>query len=241
MKPAVRGAAVAAAIVCGMGAASAASALAEPVVVSPTAPQGQDTFVYQGIPGMNFDDNGFEQFIVLGKSTAGHELRGLIRFDLAGLSIAADEKATLNLYVGDTTSTGFPGYSPTPATAVVANVAAAGAAWDPATVTWQSGVPAGDVVDAVTIDGIDRWVSFDVTSQVGDWIDQPTTNYGFVLSQAAAVGGPGWVGLVFDASAGANRPYLEIATVPEPAGLATLAIAAWAIGRRKRATIVQNG
>lgn len=209
----------------------AASAVASPVTLQPTAAQGQDAFVYQSMPTWNFDSSGFEKFIVLGKSTAGHDLNGLIKFDLTGVSLAPGETATLNLYVQPTESTGFAGVSPTSAGPAVAQVFAATSSWSAGSVNWNSGIAGGSLLTSQAIDGTGKWITFDVTSQVQSWVSGSATNNGFLLSQEAAVNSGGWVGLVFDSSAATNRPFLQV--VPEPASLAGLAIIGGVLLRRR--------
>lgn len=199
-------------------------AMASPVHLEPTGAAAQDTFVYQSMPDFNFDASGFERFIALGKSTVPHDLNGLIRFDLAGASLAAGERATLNLYVTDTGATGFPGVSPSAAGPAVVDVASATSAWQASTATWASLPAAGAIVDSETIRGVGGWARFDVTDLVGAWLDGSVANDGFVLSQAAAVNRGGWVGVVFESSASTHAPFLEIAAVPEPTTLAAAAL-----------------
>ena len=206
---------------------------ATPIVVQPTAATAQDTFVYQAMPTFNFDSSGFEHFLVLGKSVSGHDLSSLIQFDLTGVSLAAGEKATLNLFVDPTESTGFPGVSPTAGGPATADVAAASSAWSPAFVQFGQ-VSGGAVIASASIDHTGYWATFDVTPTVQSWLDGTAVNNGFVITQDSAVNHNGWVGLVFDASGGTSRPFLQVAAVPEPAALGAAAAGLFLIGRRRR-------
>lgn len=213
-----------------MGAAQTVSAA---VTIQPTASQAADTFVYQAMPTFDFDGSGFDRFLVLGKSVAGHELDGLIRFDVAGVTLSSGESATLNLFVDPTESTGFPGVSPSSTGTAIADVALATSYWDPATVQFGQ-VASGAEVASQTVFSTGSWVSFDVTSAVQQWLADPGSNYGFILTQDAPVYTSGWVGLVFEGSAGANRPFLQISEAPEPSSMAIAASGLALVARRRR-------
>lgn len=213
----------------------ASVAVAAPITVQPGVATAQDVFVYQGMPTWNLDANGFDRILVVGKSSAGHDLHSLIKFDLAGVALDAGETVTLNLFVVPTESAGFPAVSPTAAGPVTVNVAAATSAWSASTVTWNSGVTGGGTAASLSIDHTGYWASFDVTSLVQAWLASPASNNGFLLTQDVPVNNNGYVNAVFQASAGANKPYLQVASVPEPSVLTGGAVLAGMLLRRRRA------
>jgi hypothetical protein len=218
-----------------VGAASVARA--DPVILQPDEPQSKDVFVYQFLSNMNFDTGGFGALLASGRTSSGHDLRSFLQFDLTGVTLNAGEIATLNLRVGSTAAAGF-GVNPSPAAPVVANVHRGTGAWDESAVTWGTQPPFDAAAAASrTISGIDQWVSFDVTPLVQSWLSNPGTNFGLAVTQQDVVSNNGPVVAVYESSAGANKPYLQIAPVPEPgaAGLAFTGASAMLL-RRKRAT-----
>ncbi|MGC4030495.1 MAG: DNRLRE domain-containing protein [Tepidisphaeraceae bacterium] len=213
----------------------ASESLAAPVTIQPDAALAQDVFVYQGMPTWNLDSMGFEKLLVVGKSSAGHDLQSLIKFDLTGVALGAGEKATLNLYVDSTETAGFPAVSPSATGVVLVDVAAASSAWTASTTTWNTGITGGATAAGFSVDHTGYWASVDVTSLVEAWLATPSSNNGFFLTQDAAVNSGGWVNVVFQASAGTNKPYLQISSVPEPTLVAGGAVVAGLLLRRRRA------
>lgn len=214
--------------------AAVAAVSAAPAILQPGPESAQDTFVYQFLPTFNFDGPGWNALIATGTTGTGHDIRGLIRFDLTGLSLDAGEVATLNLWVTDTAAAGF-GVSPSPAAPVTTDLHLATSSWTASTVTWATQPtynPA--IIDSQLVDGINRWVSFDVTATVSQWLADPSGNFGFVATQRDIVNNGGRVMGVFEASAGQNRPYLQIAPIPEPSALALLGGTAMLLVRRRR-------
>ena len=209
-------------------------AAAAPAVIQPDENASKDAFVYQFLPTFNFDSAGFQTLLASGRTSSGHDLRSFIEFDLTGVALAADEVATLNLFVGDTASAGF-GVNPSPAAPVTANVSAAQGAWSESALNWNNQPAVGPLVASEAIDGIGHWVSFDVTPQVQSWLASPGTNFGFAVMQDAIVTNGGPVVAVYESSSGVNRPYLQIAVIPEPAaGLVTASALMLAGLRRSR-------
>jgi hypothetical protein len=218
----------------GVGVASIAAA--DPVVIQPDEPQSNDVFVYQFLSNMNFNTGGFGALLATGRTTSGHDLRSFLQFDLTGVTLDPGEMATLNLFVGNTATAGF-GVNPSPTAPVVTNVHRATGAFDESTATWATQPPFDAAAAASrTIDGINQWVSFDVTPLVQSWLANPGTNFGFAVGQQDVVSNNGPVVAVYDSAAGANKPFLEIAPVPEPgaAGL-VVSCASAMLFRRKRA------
>jgi hypothetical protein len=214
----------------------AAPVVATPAIVQPTNAQSKDAFVYQFLSTFNFNSGGFSALLSTGQSGAGHDTKTAIQFDLTGLSLDAGEKATLNLWSTSNASLGF-NQDPSPANPVTTNVFAAASAWDANTINWNN-VPATTTATPLSqgvVDGINEWVSIDVTNIVQGWLANPASNNGFVLTQDALVAG-GQVVAVYDSAAAQNRPFLQIQAVPEPAtlGLAVLSLPLL-LRRRRRA------
>ncbi len=208
------------------------------ITLQPDESASKDTFVYQFLPTFNFDSGGFGSLLTVGKTSTGHDTQALLQFDLpVGLTAAQLTSATLEVFAVSSTAAGF-GQNPDathPVLIDVLPVAGATTSWTESTVSWSTGLTAGAITSSATQAGIDQWITFDVTAVVKQWLDGSLSNNGLFLQQDAVVGGPGafYVG-VFDSSAGANRPRLNI--VPEPSSmlLALLAapFAAWCHRRR---------
>jgi hypothetical protein len=208
--------------------------IANPIIIQPAEADSKDVFVYEFLPTFNFDGGQFGTILGAGKTGIGHDFQSLLQFDLTGVTLGANEQATLNLYVGSTSSAGF-GNDPTAATPVTDDVFPITQAWGEATATWGNQPSTGATsVGSTIIDSIDHYVSFDITAQVQSWLNDPSSNLGVLVSQRDIVGG-GQTAAIFDSSAGTNRPFLQIAAVPEPAtaGMAAI-VALGALSRRRR-------
>jgi hypothetical protein len=121
---------------------------------------------------------------------------------------------------------------------VTTNVSALGADWVEAATSWSIAPAAtGGVVASAVVNSSSQLVEFDITALVKDWLNGSLTNFGMRLDQAAEVlvtdeqssDFNKRVGATFVAAGGAaaDRPLLEITTVPEPstamiAGIACL-------------------
>ncbi len=104
----------------------------------------------------------------------------------------------------------------------------------------------GSPVDAVTQTGVNRRVTFDVTSLVRDWLDGTSDNNGFFFRQRDIVptqtptnGFTGVVSSLYASSAwgdASQRPRLKIEVIPEPttALLSVLATGSLLLGVRRR-------
>lgn len=177
-----------------------------------------------------------------------HGTRTLIAFDLTGTGIMASAvgKATLRLFA-------LPALgafeSPDEANPVTTDLRRVTEAWGEQTATWDNrpavaGSPSATVVQG----GVNQFVSFDVTTLVRGWLDDPAGNFGVQLSQRDVVERlvPGardrYFASLYASSAFADealRPALLI-EVPAPASLALLGAgvlmlgaAAWRRGGRQ--------
>lgn len=200
-----------------------------------------DGFGYQGTPTIAQSGGGFAPFLPVGATTTGHSTYSAIRFDLSSLGITASQvsSATLNLFAGDITATGF-GVNPTPGQPLTVNLFGLGAgAWTEDTLTF-SNLPSavGGAYDTEVVSGFNQIVTFDVTELVKDWLDGTLTNNGLSLIPETAVGGsPFWVyaGFLSSESTGIG-PTLEVTAVPEPGSVALAMCAVPALvwyGRRR--------
>jgi len=138
------------------------------------APLAADTHVSTVTPTANFG--------ALPTVNVGGGSFGLIRFDLSTLPLAASAanvvKANLVLYVNRVGSAG--GIDVTPAFS----------AWSEATVTAASAPVLGaPLVYNVPVTAANQFVSVDVTSLVKQWITNPSSNFGLVLTPALAASG----------------------------------------------------
>lgn len=214
-------------------------ASATPLIVQPDEAASKDVIIYEGVPSLNFNNlTGYDQLLATSKTDNGHSVSSLIQFDLpVNASIDGNEVATLHLFVGDTSSANF-GANPSSAFPVEANFYRITGSWDESLVTWGSS-PSIDstTLASVEISAINQWISIDVTTAVQGWINDPSTNFGLLFLQPDQVkDGNTRVAAVYSSASGANRPYLQIAAVPEPGVMALLGLAAvFGIRRRGRA------
>lgn len=214
-------------------------ASATPLIVQPDEAASKDVLIYQFLGNMNLEA-GFSSILGSGNVNPGHEFASLIQFELPpGTQIGVNEQATLHLYVRDPSVTMGFGEGPSPAYPVTANFHRITGDWTESTVTWNT-MPSFDSSASASIElqGFDNYISVNITSLVQGWIDNPATNFGLLIDQPDQVlgGTSQYVGAVYDAASGTNRPYLQIAAVPEPGVMALLGLAAvFGIRRRGRA------
>src|SRR4051794_36383092 len=160
------------ALAAGFGVAfSCVSAFASPVVITPDETASKDAFIYQGIQGPNppafnsdtFANGAYIGLLSSGKPSTPHATTTYIQFDLTGVTLGANEVAQLQLYVTNTVQTGF-GANPSAAFPVSAELHNVTSAWGETTVTWPN-QPTSDagVASTTVVDGINKWVTFDVT------------------------------------------------------------------------------
>jgi hypothetical protein len=114
--------------------------------------------------------------------------------------------------------------------------------WSETGVTCETQPAVSGALSSVAQDGVNQWVSFDVTALVRDWLADPASNFGVELRQPdiviAASGKP--LASLYASSAWADaglRPLLEISAIPEPSTAALLAgglgLFGW-VGRRRQ-------
>lgn len=212
---------------------------AQAITTNPSEATSKDTFGYQGLPALNLNGLPFGNFLPVGATTTGHDTKSILEFDLTGVGVTSAQvaSATLNLFVGDTTATGF-GVNPTGGSPITVNLSALTGSWVETTVAWGTIPAVGAQYDSLAISAINQTVSFDITQLVKDWLDNTVTNNGLILEADSAVGSsPNWVYATFVSSAGANVPALVITPVPEPStvvlALCALPGLAWIAMRRK--------
>ncbi len=224
-------------------AATAGVSVGAVTTIQPDEDASQDTFVYQfsifaNSPGTLVPGGSTGSVFAVNKSNAGHDMRSLIKFDLAGVTLDPGETAYLRLYVRPTLN---PAASAEPSSTnlVTVNAYAASTAWDEATATWNNQPETGAFLASSIVTGINQWISFDITDQVESWLANPSSNYGFVLTQDQRVYDPVAqleVGVFFRGAGyttASERPMLEV--VPEPASLAIVGLAGATLLRRRRA------
>ncbi len=221
-----------AAAVC--GAAWVGGTQAAPIIVQPDESTSLDVAVYEfafaSSIDLNADDWG--KLLAATKTETGHDMVSLIQFDLSGVTLAPGESASLNLYVGNVETTVGLGVNPTSEYPGTLDLYANTAAWDETTKWANKPSYNTTAVDSLVVEGINQWISFDITDQLQAWLDTPSSNFGFTLVQRDLVLNEGKVALVFDSSAGVNKPSLQV--VPEPTTLTMIAGGAVMLLRRRR-------
>ncbi len=176
-----------------------------------------------------------------------HGTRSLLEFDLASTGLKSKQvgRATLNLYA----LPALPAFeSPRPDKPVTTELRRVREAWDEQEVTWDSRPKvANKPATTVVQDGVDRWVQFEVTDLVKDWLDDASRNFGIEISQQGVVEMevPGdrdrYFASLYASSAFADpalRPFVEVAPVPVPPAIALMAAGMMMLGglrlRRQR-------
>jgi hypothetical protein len=219
----------------------AATASATPAFLQPDEAGSKDSWVYPGF-GPTEQNPSFAAYLAAGIATGQAGVinaRAFVQYDLTGLSIDANEQVT----VGFTTRTSpFGSADPSTALPLPIGLHRVTQAWDEATVSAaaQPAFLANPSATAV-LSGVGQIVTFDITSLAQSWISDPSSNFGFALVAPQQVGGPTFtttvLGFFASSRAGnpADRPFLQISVIPEPATLGLLtAIGAMGLSRRRR-------
>jgi hypothetical protein len=170
-----------------------------------------------------------------------HDARSLVQFDLSFLALTASQvaAASINVYA----LPGLPAFAnPTADAPIVTELRQVIQPWSETTATWENRPLVSAALTQATQNGVDQWVSFDVTGLVRDWLNDRTPNHGIELSQPDAMllgGRP--IGSLYASSAfddPALRPFLSISAVPEPQSyallIAGLSLVGWAARKRAR-------
>jgi hypothetical protein len=180
----------------------------------------QDAFVNPDAP---FPLSSLYSILPVGKTVGGaHDTESLVKFDLSTLPYTAAQvtSTTLNLWVSDVSPAGF-GQNPDAANPVLVDAYQVTSTWNRASVQWSNKPSFSSLVGSTLVDGIGKWVTIDVTSQVQSWLTTPGGNFGLLLAGDAVVGGPGAYRIAaFSSGFGtesANAPYLAV--VPEPSSI----------------------
>jgi hypothetical protein len=108
--------------------------------------------------------------------TVGQGARGFLQFDLGGLPRITSvnvANATLRLYVNRVNSPGL------------LMIETATALWTEATIT-DGTAPASAALTSVPVQAANQFVYADVTAIVKQWVDLPSSNFGFVLKAGSA-------------------------------------------------------
>lgn len=173
-----------------------------------------------------------------------HDARSLIQFDLSFLNLTATQvgSASINVYA----LPGLPPFAnPTATAPIVTELRQVIQPWGETTATWENRPLVSAALTQARQDGINQWVSFDVTGLVRDWLTDRTPNHGVELSQPDVMllgGRP--IASLYASSAFDDpslRPFLSISAVPEPQTyallIAGLGLVGWAARKRARSTV----
>lgn len=254
-----------------LASALAGTAQGVTLTLQPNEAQSEDVFVYEfAIPGFfgiptaarvtNLDSQTlnaltpppmpFGNFLGSGNTTPllgaqgetrAHDTKSLLRFDLGTLGFSAGQiqSARLNLFA----LPGLPPFdNPTTSKPLTTELHRVTQAWGETTVTWETQPTVAGASSSTVQNGINQWVSFDVTGLVQDWLANPGSNFGVDLTQPDIIiadsGRP--IASLYASSAASNesiRPFLQISAIPEPSTffllMASLGLVGWASRRRR--------
>lgn len=200
--------------------------------LQPDEAASKDTFAYSFIdqPLETAFGGAYKGILGTANTPSGHNVISLIQFDLTSLSsagVVGDDVTSAKLKLRATQ--GNFSSSPSVDYPVTVDLSANGASWDEDTVKWSTLPPAGGgVISSTVVNNDTDWFEFDVFSLVEGWLNGGD-NFGLRLTQGQfqnlTTGAN--LGTTFFSSSGgaADRPILEITTVPEPSGLFLLASA----------------
>lgn len=217
------------ALVLGFGAPAQGAS----IILQPTDTTAEDVFIYEFLSSANLDNyqfgpTNFGSLLATTKTNgSGHDIRSLLRFDLSSQPLIYPgqvQSASFKLRVIDAKAVGFPvanASASAPATVEIhainqawAESGASGVSWDTQPTTDPS------LVASAKISGFNTTVAWDLTLVVQNWVSDPASNFGFMLSQTTSVMTNGqFVGPVFASSNyGSNQPILEIVLAPQSPG-----------------------
>ena len=115
--------------------------------------------------------------ILVGPGTGATQNRGLVRFDLSGLSGVASgdvQKGVLWLYVNRVTTAGS------------IDVYDVTSAWSENTATWNSPPTVGAIQGTIPVSVAGQWVGLDITAELKTWLATPSLNQGLSLQAFTA-------------------------------------------------------
>jgi hypothetical protein len=128
-----------------------------------------DTYVGQSAPTATHGD---ERQVIVGRDELGQEYRGLFRFDLAGVPAVTISSVTFQAYLEGSSG---------PAAETI-DLRRVSAAWDEATVNWNTKPWAVDTGVSAAVPGINgHYYAWDVTDLVQSWLTGGVGNFGLEL------------------------------------------------------------
>jgi hypothetical protein len=129
-----------------------------------------DTYIQSGTnASQNF---GALANVLVGPGTGTTQNRGLIQFDLSGLSgvTAGDvQKAVVWVYVNRVTTSG------------AIDVFDVTTSWAEGTATWNSPPVPGAILGSISVSTGNQWVGLDITPELQSWLATPSLNHGIEL------------------------------------------------------------
>lgn len=173
------------------------------LVFQPGPEDGNDALIWNlspSIPRGNSVEFSACTWTNLGRLTI---LRSLIKFDLSSLHTPISE-AKLYLYGYMSTSNGPSESLTQPNFSLLSRVTSA---WDEQTVTWNN-QPSFDLSDAIMLDSCNTITDYeiDVTAHVNQFIQEPSQNYGWILTMVDEVN---WYQRIIFASSDNENPALR--------------------------------
>lgn len=144
------------------------------------APFGATLGVAESTPFVNPQDPDFPITV------REHTTRSLVQFNLSGLGIASDRVASATFSLSGIGALP-PFAAPSEAFPIIVDLKPVLADWDEGSVTWNTRPEVGDVLTSVQMTSGTQVLEFDLTDPVMGWLTDPSSNYGFELSQRAVV------------------------------------------------------
>jgi hypothetical protein len=198
----------------------------------------EDSFVDSRFPTTNY---GTAVYLGLGHADGNLSVNKYIyfQFDMTGLPLEASS-VTLNLYRAGGDGTAGSSVSAYVVTSpwTEGNGGNDGNTVPPATGIYYNGQPTaqGIPITSTVVNGTGAYYSFDITGVYNQWAAGDLDNYGLVFMTNGAANGEGYDFRSTEFNNDAQRPYLQITAVPEPATGAMLALGTGFVlmARRKR-------